>query len=422
MPQELSENGKVIALLCARLGNDIFQPLTPGEYSKIVEWLISKKLQPADLLSLKEYPELSAATGIISDRLQFLLGRGFQLGVMLDNWHQAGISIITRSDAGYPSRFKKHLHKSAPPLLYYVGNLSLAEYGGVAVVGSRSVDDAASEYAKTIAEKCAEEKKYVISGGAKGVDQISVASSLNSGGRAVCVVADSLFQKCLQPDTRQAVCSERLLLLSPYSPDVSFNVGNAMGRNKLIYALADFAIVVNCEYNKGGSWSGAVEELRHPNAIPVFVRDEDSIPEGNKKLMGKGAVSLSTWNKKSPLFETLTFLANENKKEPSQTDLFNVPKNDPVIENEQSRLDVSKNQDEEIVSKKTDLVSLDIGKTTEVKKDIVDNTETPFSLSSAPEEPVKRKSKSSKNAKKKKSKKEEMSDSSSEQGSFSFDR
>lgn len=61
------------------------------------------------------------------------------------------------------------------------------------------------------------------------------------------------------------------------------------------------------------------------------------------------------------------------------------------------------------------------GKTTEVKKDTVDNTETPFSLSSAPEEPVKRKSKSSKNTKKKKSKKEEMSDSFSEQGSFSFD-
>ena len=45
---------------------------------------------------------------------------------------------------------------------------------------------------------------------------------------------------------------------------------------------------------------------------------------------------------------------------------------------------------------------MDTGKTTEVKKDTVDNTETPFSLSSAPEEPVKRKSKSSKNAKKKK--------------------
>ena len=42
--------------------------------------------------------------------------------------------------------------------------------------------------------------------------------------------------------------------------------------------------------------------------------------------MEKGAVSLSSWDKKSPLFETLTFLANENKKEPSQTDLFNVPK------------------------------------------------------------------------------------------------
>ena len=422
MTQELSDNGKVIALLCARLGNDVFQPLTPSEYSKIVEWLISKKLQPVDLLSLKEYSELSVATDIISDRLQFLLGRGFQLGFMLDNWHQAGISIITRGDVGYPSRFKEHLHKSAPPLLYYVGNLSMADYGGVAIVGARAIDDDASEYAKTIAEKCAEEKKYVISGGAKGVDQISVSSSLNHGGRAVCVVADSLFQKCLQSDTRQAVCSEQLLLLSPYSPDVSFNVGNAMGRNKLIYALSDFAIVVNCEYNKGGSWSGAVEELRHPNTVPIFVRDEKGVPEGNKKLMEKGAISLSSWDKKTALFETLTLLANENKKAPAQTELFDIPKKNQVVKNEQSQANVPENPKRETVSKKANLTgSSNTEKTTDVKKDGVNDTKTPFNLPSVPEKPTKKKSKSSNNTKKEKTKKDEIADASSKQGSFSFD-
>ena len=34
-----------------------------------------------------------------------------------------------------------------------------------------------------------------------------------------------------------------------------------MQRNKLIYALADAALVVNAEKDKGGTWNGAIEQL-----------------------------------------------------------------------------------------------------------------------------------------------------------------
>jgi predicted Rossmann fold nucleotide-binding protein DprA/Smf involved in DNA uptake len=35
-----------------------------------------------------------------------------------------------------------------------------------------------------------------------------------------------------------------------------------MGRNKLIYGLADFGVVVSSDYKTGGTWSGAVEALK----------------------------------------------------------------------------------------------------------------------------------------------------------------
>ena len=54
----------------------------------------------------------------------------------------------------------------------------------------------------------------------------------------------------------------RLALVSPYDPAAGFNVGHAMGRNKLIYALADAALVVSSDYQKGGTWTGAVEQLK----------------------------------------------------------------------------------------------------------------------------------------------------------------
>jgi DNA processing protein len=60
----------------------------------------------------------------------------------------------------------------------------------------------------------------------------------------------------------------QLVLVSPYDPGAGFNVGNAMQRNKLIYALADAALVVNSDFEKGGTWTGAVEQLDKLKLVP----------------------------------------------------------------------------------------------------------------------------------------------------------
>jgi hypothetical protein len=40
-----------------------------------------------------------------------------------------------------------------------------------------------------------------------------------------------------------------------------------MQRNKLIYALADAALVVNSDFEKGGTWAGAIEQLERLHLI-----------------------------------------------------------------------------------------------------------------------------------------------------------
>ncbi len=50
-------------------------------------------------------------------------------------------------------------------------------------------------------------------------------------------------------------------MISPYSPEAPFHsVGNAMARNKLIYCMADQALVVHSR-REGGTWNGALENL-----------------------------------------------------------------------------------------------------------------------------------------------------------------
>ena len=115
--------------------------------------------------------------------------------------------------------------------------------------------------------------------------------ALEAGGQAVGILADSLARTIRQPDVREFVANRRLVLLTPYRPDNGFSVGAAMGRNKIIYGCSDFSVVVSSDYQKGGTWAGAVETLT-ASWCPVFVRSGASVGDGNRELISRGAVPL----------------------------------------------------------------------------------------------------------------------------------
>jgi predicted Rossmann fold nucleotide-binding protein DprA/Smf involved in DNA uptake len=292
MNNVLTDDTKVIIMLCGVFGeNRTIHPLSLAEYSSLVRWLIGANMRPGDLVKKEIVAEASLGSGIDHNRLESLLGRGVQLGFAVEEWQRNGIWIVSRSDAEYPIRYKRHLKDKAPPILFGVGNRSLLSGGGLGIVGSRNVDMAGEAFARQVSQFCAYNHMPVVSGGARGVDQIAMNTTLESGGVAIGILAENLLQKSVERSARQAIAEERLLLLSPYHPNARFSVGNAMGRNKLIYALSDYALVVSAEYRKGGTWAGAEEELNREYPQPVFVRIGDDAPQGNSKLLGLGAIA-----------------------------------------------------------------------------------------------------------------------------------
>ncbi|MBN0182436.1 DNA-processing protein DprA, partial [Pseudomonas aeruginosa] len=107
----------------------------------------------------------------------------------------------------------------------------------------------------------------------------------------VCgVLADSLEKTTMNREHRNLLLDGQLVLISPYDPSAGFNVGNAMQRNKLIYALADASLVVSSDLNKGGTWAGAIEQLDKLKFVPVFVRSTGESSAGLDALRKKGAL------------------------------------------------------------------------------------------------------------------------------------
>jgi len=323
----LTEDTQAILLLCGIFGKDrTCKPLSLKEYSSLVRWLIRENMRPQNLLGKEHLDQAALESGIDRQRLEFLLSRGVQLGFAVEEWQRNGIWIISRSDTDYPDRYKKHLKDKAPPLLFGAGDRSLLKGGGLGMVGSRNVDEEGEAFCRQVAELCAWNQIPVVSGGARGVDQISMTASLEVGGVTIGIVAENLLRKSVERGNRRAIAEGRLLLVSPYHPNARFTVGTAMGRNKLIYAMADYALVVRADLGKGGTWTGATEELKRDNPRPVFVRTGDNVPQGNIKLLELGAVawpdSMTRENLKELLVEAAAAIKPTKKLE--QPSLFDI--------------------------------------------------------------------------------------------------
>jgi DNA processing protein len=272
---QVSANTQAILLLTAPLitgrGEHSKELLTVSEYAKLARFLHHKECQPADLV-VAGGSELVLELGKIvnSDRLKRLVARGFLLSQAIERWQARSIWVVSKSDEAYPARLKERLKDLAPPVLYGCGDSAILNTGGLAVVGSRNADATILESATRIGELAAQAQRTIVSGGARGVDQAAMSGGLEAGGKAVGVLADSLERAALNRDHRNYLRDGQLVLLSPYDPQAGFNIGNAMQRNKLIYALADAALVVQSDYGKGGTWAGAIEQLDKWRLVPVY--------------------------------------------------------------------------------------------------------------------------------------------------------
>lgn len=298
-----SKNTKVTLMLCAVFAGEETgeQPLAPRQYTRIVQWLKEKKLSPSQLLDkniqqklIQENPDMPEAC-----KIPILLKREADLDLAIDKWVRQSIWVIGRGDASYPHLLKNRLGHNAPPLLFGCGSKKLLYLGGLAVVGAREADEEALMYTQEIARLCADENIQILSGGAKGVDQTAMLTILKYEGTSLGILPDSLAHKSKSKSYQQAILDKKLTLISPYSPEAGFCTGNAMGRNRLIYAMSTWGLAVSSGLESGGTWQGATDNLKK-GWVPMIIREGETVPPGNKKLIELGGKKLEKKDLNAP--------------------------------------------------------------------------------------------------------------------------
>ncbi len=296
----LNEDGQVLLALCSAFGlrenseADGLAPFKLAEWNQFSKKIAASPLQRPAALQGRTSSELARELSLApaeAERVARLLGRAGRLALELENLFSRGMWAVTRLDESYPAKLREKLKHQSPAVLFGAGDIHLFQRAGIAIIGSRNLDEAGALFAKEAGRRTVACGMAVVSGGARGTDRIAMDGALEAGGVALGVLVDSLEGTVRKADVRQLLLDGRLGLITPYAPTAGFSVGAAMGRNKVIYGQADFAVVVSSDHQTGGTWSGAVEALK-AGWCPVFARHGEEVPKGNRELLKLGALSL----------------------------------------------------------------------------------------------------------------------------------
>ena len=270
-----------LLLLCCGLGQKNVYPLTMAQFRELSRRASAAGLgdgnadaavTEADLLRLRYSPAMA-------ERIVELLNREELLDRYLEEGRQLGLFPLTRVSAGYPEPLLRKKEASRPPLFFCAGDPTALKGPYVGLAGSRDASQAALDFAAQAGYLAAREGMTLVTGAAEGCDRAAMNACLQAGGRVVAFVPDDLRR-------RASLAGPRCLILSEGGYDLPFSTQRAMMRNGYIHMMGEITLIAQTGYRKGGTWNGALENLRR-GWSRVYVHDDGSA--GAAALVQQGA-------------------------------------------------------------------------------------------------------------------------------------
>lgn len=201
---------------------------------------------------------------------------------------ERNIRFVMLPDADYPKRLRNI--PDPPRGLFVKGRLPDENSLSVAVIGARDCSEYGSFVANGIGRELGRCGVQVISGMARGIDGISQAAALRSGGSSFGVLGCGV-DICYPSSNRglyEELC-EQGGLLSVHPPGTEARAQHFPPRNRIVSGLADALIVVEARVRSGTliTVDMALEQGREVYAVPGRVTDR--LSDGCNRLIAQGA-------------------------------------------------------------------------------------------------------------------------------------
>ncbi|HOU32500.1 MAG TPA: DNA-processing protein DprA [Synergistaceae bacterium] len=202
-----------------------------------------------------------------------------------------GVHLVTAADPSYPPALWDLA--DPPPALYVRGKWPL-DSGGVAVVGTRRCTSYAFQVAQEVGRRVARAGRWLISGGAMGVDGGAHGGALESGGPTAAVFGTGVdvFFPAEHGDLFRRIVAQGGTLLSEFPLGTTGRPWQFPQRNRIIAALASRTVVVEAPGRSGALVTArrAMEMGRELWVVPG--RIDENVCEGSNALLADGGFPL----------------------------------------------------------------------------------------------------------------------------------
>jgi DNA processing protein len=221
-----------------------------------------------------------------------------------------------RTDADYPRLLTEI--PSAPGILYYSGQVAIAENQGhvptIAIVGTRAPSDYGKRWARKISTCLANNGFTVVSGMAQGIDTEAHSACLEAGGRTIAVVGTGV--DVVYPPSNQSLAAEisrHSLIVSEYPAGTSPNRAHFPARNRIIAGLSRVTIVIEAPIKSGALITAyqANDFGRDVYILPGSIDNPNAI--GCLELLTRGAQPILSLDRLLELLATIPQLATSQQ-------------------------------------------------------------------------------------------------------------
>lgn len=309
-----------VLLFCGDLIPTNIPALTIEEWQNVTEAIkISHKDGINSLFGLS-YEGLTQVVGLSDALARKILKRETLMPTLfyaLHNLEKEGIGVTTIYEDNYPAGL--HVLKEEPPILYYVGDLSLIDGKMIAIGGRDHQDTSEKQLTTACMQKALIENRTLIIGD-RDVDDYMRRYTLSHGGRVVEFVADHMVDIVKK---RKRYFNKGTLTIICHRDPYGYYDDEAMKVRDLSLCALASAMFVTASAINSDLYATCVTNL-HYHYTPLLVMKPSDMYDGNLRLleMGGHLVTLSQLASDTMIDDLSTSESIEEGARPDQMSIF----------------------------------------------------------------------------------------------------